>query len=174
MKVNLISSRKKGVSVNWVRIIVTVAAVIIVSIMGINFYLLQVKQWTLNQNIDQLQKQYEMTKPAQEEYLSLQKKIKELKQEQFPEIKEFRWDTPLIQISYVIPAGAVLNSLQIQGDQLILMGTTEQAEELSKFIKNIQNSPVFYDVILERITKEEKISFTLKAKINEGVLADAG
>ena len=61
----------------------------------------------------------------------------------------------LDEISKIVPAGIYLTRLEKQGNTIQILGKSESNNHLANMIREIENSDLFADAILESITSDE-------------------
>lgn len=109
----------------------------------------------------------------EQEVRTIQKKLSQYKQIQ----NQTNLADAFPALSEVTPGDVVLNELTIQPGRLTFEGSTLSQTSLNLLINNLQLSPRFYDVSVERIetgdVRDPKVKFRIQAKLRQTTTAAA-
>lgn len=166
MRVNLLAGKRRVFSFNWVRLLFAVMVIVLLFLLGANYYLSSSKLVSLEKEIKILDKQMAMILPKKQEYIQLQKKIKNLeKKEKEIEAAQYYWDEVVEEQGYIIPERLMLTLLQINNNRLLLQGIAANNQEVLQFINNLKTSPFFYEVKLHQLSRKDEVNFKIEAVI---------
>lgn len=169
MRVNLIAKKNgKLLAIDWPRIIITILVSCIILALVFHFIYLQNRLNVIKQEVSILNEQLNVYLPKQKEYLNLKNKLKELQKKPKINTTEYLWDQPLIELGYIIPHGAVLTGMEMNLNNISFNGKVRGSDKLLKIKERLKSSPVFKEVKITKIRKQQDIIFNIKAVIAEG------
>lgn len=166
MRVNLLTETKRDFSINWLEICIITIVILIVVLLGWQYYSNQNKINLLKQEITNLDSQLNIAMAKKNEYLELQSKITELeKKKQELAALTYYWDQAVKEMGYVIPDQAVLKFMQLNDNLLSASGLAVDTREVLKLVNNMKKSPVYDDIKLIKIEDQGEINFQLEARL---------
>ncbi len=169
MRVNLIQKEKSVFAINWLRVIMTITFVVVIMAIIFNYFSMTNNIAKLKDDINMLEKEIKIYQDKKQEYYSLKKKIKELKEKPQIIVPEYTWGKPIKQLGFIIPARAMLNNVVINDNKIKFSGRTYRAEDLREFKNNLVSSSLFQSVDLYKLIKEKEIVYEIDAVLAEGV-----
>jgi len=169
MRVNLIQKEKSVFAINWVRVIVTIVFAASIMTIVFNYFMMKKNINLLNDDIDMLEKKLAIYQSKKDEYYSIQKKLKELKNKPKLVIPEYTWGKSVKQLGFVMTSRAMFDNIVINNNKITFIGKAYMAEDLRELKNNIVASSLFQSVDLYKLIKEEEIVFAIDAVLAEGV-----
>ncbi|NUM25166.1 MAG: PilN domain-containing protein [Candidatus Buchananbacteria bacterium] len=78
------------------------------------------------------------------------------------------WSKFFIDFSKLVPTGIGLDSITIKENRILLTGIASTRDELLSFQKNLESSPLFFniEVPIDNLLRREDIDISVKADIN--------
>lgn len=165
MRVNLIRKQKKAFHFDIFRIAFTLGIIIPILLVAYFQYSLILERNYLQQEITRIEQDLDFYLPKEAEYKEFKNIVDQLKAT--PTVPEYNWDGPIEALGYLTPLRGTIDSFSLNTNSLNIRGRTVIAEELREFRQNLIDSPYFSNVDLQTIEKQELVSFTINANIEE-------
>lgn len=124
-----------------------------------------------NRELEELQKKRNEYLVLKEEIKNLEKRItkKEEKNEiQLPSLTKQNWNITLLELGKIIPDKVMINSLNINNQQLSIRGYGESSRKITEFLDNLLESDLLVNIRLNQLQNGEDVSYDIKADINSG------
>ena len=166
MRVNLIREEKKKFQFHYFQVAMVLGILIPIFVVGILQYSLISERNTLEQEIASIEDQLEIYLPLEAEYREYESVVDELRAT--PTVPDYNWDRPIEALGYLVPIRGVINSFSLSQGNLSVRGVTSVGEELREFINALEDSPYFYNVVLDTMEKQEEVFFVVNAQIARG------
>ncbi|MEJ6950065.1 PilN domain-containing protein [Natronospora cellulosivora (SeqCode)] len=166
MRVNLVKERNKAYQINWKEVAIVIGVSIVLIALGIYYFMLVQDSRYLQQDINNLDNQINNVLVRVAEYNRLDRKVEELEniKEQM-EAYKYVWDLALIEKGYVIPNNTMLLNLQIEDRNISINGRAASNQLILTLIDNMETSPVYDDVTLINLTRNDDTQFNIEAVI---------
>lgn len=164
MKVNLLKERQKVYSINWIEILVIISVVVSIVLMGVHYYFLYMDKELLEADINYLDNQLNILSVRVAEYNRLKAEVEELEaiKEKMDQLK-YVWADALIELGFVIPEKALVNTLQIEETDLRLNGLALDNQRVLELVDNMNQSPVYHDVKIINLSQSNDVNYNISA-----------
>ncbi|ACL69363.1 PilN domain-containing protein [Halothermothrix orenii] len=169
MRINFLPEQKKGIEINLKSILLFLLFMIIVAGLGGRYFYLQYRINALENEINGINSQLKILRPAQREYQSLVKKIRSL-EDTIKAIEEadYFWYSLLEELGNITPDYVMLQNVNLSEDNKInIIGIARDEKELMVFVNNLKKSELFEMVQLLTVRKSQDLSFQIKAGVAE-------
>lgn len=167
MRINLLSDKKPIYTINWFRVLILIMLCIFLTIFGIIYYILASSLSILMDEVNQLEKQFDVLMPRHKKYVALKRKVIKLQKLE----KEYTVGKSLLveivkEQGYLVPESIKLEYLEVDNDHFILEGVATNNQDIIKLVANLKDSPHFYQVQLQQVSCQDKLKFNIAALVH--------
>ena len=174
MRVNLAKDNNNSLNINKRYLTIITIFVFIVIALAVHYFILKNEVKTIESQINQAEKKLNILQKERSEYLSLQKKVKNLESKleeknkenlNYPDLINQNWNITLKEISEIIPAKVMLTSLNINKKDIAIRGYAANSSLISDFYDELLNSELFNNIQLQKMTNGKNVSYLINGTI---------
>ena len=170
MRVNLISSNGKTLSLDWSRIAITLLLVGLIFLLIINYYTAVQQLTELESGITRLESQLNLVNIKKRELLDLEEEINLLQAARpiLEELAGYRWAELVREQGFIVLEGVTYSRIRIAAGIINIEGMARDYPTVIALLQNFNHSPLFEQAGITELRQGTEVQFKIAASISEG------